>query len=497
MSRGINYLLVPLHTTVFTDASSYGIVSDFYAWAALINVIYLYGMETAFFRFASDKNNDEKKVFGQSLSMLLITTFLFSGSLLLFSQQIADALGYPNSSHYIVWFGLLFAVDAIAAIPFAKLRLENRPLVFAGIKLTNVVLNVGLNAFFFLLCPRVMSGELLPVLKPFVSLVYDPDLGLGYAFLSNLIANAFLLPMLWKQFAQFRPSWNKAILVPMLAYALPLVISGLSGAVNEVADRVLLLRWLPDGFYGSFNGQPIDSQAAVGIYSACYKLSIFITLAVQGFKYAAEPFFFSNAENENRQKLFAAVMNYFILTCCLMTLFVLANVNWIADLSLGEDVYLLGLAIVPILFAANIFLGIYYNLSVWFKLTNRTQWGGYIGIIGAVITILLNLLFIPVLGYFGSALATLACYASMALISYLIGQKYYPIPYQVGRGTIYLVVTFALAYGIFFIDMQSTMVELLARNGLALLALAVVFWMERHRLMRIIKPAKQAPSANS
>jgi len=477
VGRALNYLLVPIYTDVFLP-EAYGVVSYLYAFVAFFNILYTYGMETAFFRFAHKPGADKPRLYKQVLSLVLCSSILFSGILILASGNIAAYIGYPEQQAYIVWLALVLAIDAVVAIPFAWLRLQNKALKFASIKLANILLTVGANLFFLVLCRQIYQGAYLQELRPLVNQIYNPELGIGYIFLINLVANALLIPMLWKEFRLFRFELHLEQLRPMLMYAYPLLFMGLAGMVNEVIDRILLEEWLPESFYPD-----MSNMAAVGVYSACYKLSIFMTLAIQAFRYAAEPFFFAQAGEKNSPQSFALVMKWFVIACAFIFLFVSANLEDFA-LLLRNPAYRQGIMVVPVLLLANLFLGMYYNLSVWFKLTDKTYFGTYISFGGAALTILLNLLLIPLWGYMGAAVATFICYFSMALGSYLLGNRHYPVPYPTKTIAAYIL----LAVGLVWAALATDIADFWMRHAfhLALCAVfpAVVWWRERPRFLK-------------
>lgn len=476
-ARLINYLLVPLHTHTLDSASDYGTIAYYYAFAALLNVLYTHGMETAFFRFSAKKKKDSKKIYNAALTSVLLVSLLLSGTIILFSREISVAIGYPSQVFYVRWFAYILAIDAVLAIPFARLRQENKAFFFAFVRIFMVLANVGLNFFFFSFCKQIYEGHFLPEFLPFVLRVYNPDLGAGYAFLSNFWANALAIPLLAKFFFRWRPVFSLAVLKPLWRYAYPLIFSGIAAAVNEVMDKILLKLWIPPNFY------PHQSNMdAVGIYAACYKLSIFITLAVQAYRYAAEPFFFAKAQEKNPPKAYAKVMKYFVIVCALMMVGVTANLKWLADLFLGKAGYTEGLGIVPILLLANVFLGVYYNLATWFKVTDRTRFGAYIGIGGAVVTLLTNYWLIPHLGYFGAAWATLICYFSMSVACYAIGRKYYPIPYNLPEISAYLTVAALVSTLLYRFTPGSSLIEALPGNLLVALLCIFIFLKERKNL---------------
>ncbi|MBC8084462.1 MAG: polysaccharide biosynthesis protein [Hymenobacter sp.] len=427
VGRVLTYFLVSVYTARFAPAE-YGIVTDLYAYVAFFNVLYTYGLETAYFRFANRPGTDQARLYDQVLSLLLLSSALLSAGLLLLATPVVEALRYPGQERYIIWLAVILGIDSVVSIPFARLRLENRARKFAGVRLANTVVNVALTLFFLVLCPDVLAGKYLPGLRPLVAAVYDPRLGVGYVFLVNLLANALYLPLLWRELSdfRFRPDW--AGIPALWRYGYPIMIMGLAGMVNEMLSRLLLKYWLPEGFYP---GQ--SNLAALGVFGACYKLSIFMQLVIQAFRYAAEPFFFAQSNEQNSPATFALVLKWFTLCCALIFVGVSLNLEWIGTLFLRRPEYREGLVVVPVLLLANLFLGVYYNLSVWFKLTDKTYYGTYISLGGAVLTIALNFLLIPVLGYLGSALATLACYGMMAGVCWRLGEQHFPIPYPVAR----------------------------------------------------------------
>lgn len=426
VGRMVSYPLVSLHTRVF-DRAEFGVVTELYAYVAFLNIVFTYGMETAYFRFANRPDTDRRLLYDRMLSLLLVSSVALGGLLTLLAGPLAAALKYQGQEKYFVYLALILAIDAVAALPFARLRLENQARRFATLRLLNVAVNVGLNLFFIKLCPDVLAGRYLPALRPLVESIYDPSFGVGYVFLANLIANALYLPLLWRELTDFRFRLpNLAVLRPLLTYAYPLMLMGMAGMVNEMLSRILLKYWLPPGFYPH-----LSNQAALGVFGACYKLSIFMSLVIQAFRYAAEPFFFSQSTDKNSPATFALVLKWFTLCCAFIFVFISINL---------EDFGLLvgpafreGLVVVPILLLANLFLGVYYNLSVWFKLTDKTYYGTYISFGGALLTVLLNFWLIPLLGYVGSAWATLACYFTMAAVCWWLGERHFPVPYPVAR----------------------------------------------------------------
>lgn len=480
VGRALNYLLVPVYTSVFLP-EEYGVVSYLYAFVGFFNVLYTYGMETAFFRFANKQGADKHKLYNQVLSIILSSSVILSVLLILASGAIADYKNYTSQEqNYIIWLAAILAIDAIVAIPFAWLRLQNKAIKFASIKMANILITVIANLFFLVVCRDIYNAEYLTGLRPLITQFYNPDLGVGYIFLINLFANALLIPMLWKELRIFRFELNTELLRPMLVYAYPLLFMGLAGMVNEVIDRILLEEWLPESLYPQHS-----NQAIVGIYSACYKLSIFMTLAIQAFRYAAEPFFFSQAEDKSSPQTFALIMKWFVIACAFIFVFISVNVEDFAYLFLRKPEYREGIMVVPVLLLGNLFLGVYYNLSVWFKLTDKTKYGTYISFGGAAITILFNLLLIPVIGYMGSAIATFICYFTMALASYLLGNRHYPIPYPVKTIVGYILLAAGLVWLSIIIDIENWWVRHAFNLTISAAFLAIVWLFERRRLLKL------------
>lgn len=476
IGRSLGFLLIPFYTAVLTKAD-FGIYGELYAYIAFLNIVYLFGMETTFFRFANKDKLHEGSIFSYAESYVIVAGICFSIIIIIFSQQIAEFLQYPQHYDYIIFVALILMTDTILAIPFARLRLKNKAGRFAFIKIFNIILNIFLNLFFLVFCRQVYLGEFLPQLQPIIAYIYVPGFEVGYILLSNLIANAFQFPFLSGAFSGFSFSLNPGYLKPMIKYAYPLMFMGLAGMVNEVIDRILLKFILPEDFYPH-----LSNQEVLGVYVACYKLSMFMTLAVQAFRYAADPFFFGKAKDKNAPDLFAKVMKYFIIVCAFIFLVVSINLN-LFGLLLRDPSYRQGLMIVPVLLLANLFLGVYYNQSVWFKLTDKTFIGTLISFTGAAITISANVILIPVLGYMGSAVATLICYFSMALIGYILGNKYYPIPYDLKSAAFYICFALFLVLINFSISIESVLMDYAFKISLISIYLLIIFWLQRKDLI--------------
>lgn len=459
--RFINFLLVTLHTKVFPP-EQYSIITKVFAYTAVVNTIFLFGMETAYFRFATRSDLTERKVYNLAQTIVVAISLPLTMLLVIFSDGVAGVINMEGEGQYIVWLALIMLTDAIVSIPFARLRLQKKALLFAVGKVANILLLVALN-FYFLLG------------------AYDASIGIGYVLIANLMANAFYILFFYKILLAWRPGFQRDVSKPMLAYGYPIMITGLAGMTNEMFSRVMLEEWLPPGFYGDKS-----AEFALGVFGACYKLAVLMSLAVTAFRYAAEPFFFSNASEKNSPQLFARVNHYFVIVCCVLLLGVGINLE-VFKYFLGDSQYWEGLHIVPILLLAYLFLGVYYNFSVWFKLTDKTHWGTIIAIVGAIITILANFILIPKFGYEGSSVATLLCYFSMTVICYVIGQKYFPIPYDILRSVGYIVATVALVYGVNAVVISNAWLALTFHAVVIIIYLLGVFFLEKEGLRQWVK----------
>ena len=437
VGRFLNYLLVPLHTSegVF-DPAQYGIITEMYAYVAFLVIFLTYGMETAFFRFYTKDEFKKENVFATAVWSLIFTSGLFILSCYFFQIPIAEWLLYPNNSEYVFWFAMIVGLDAISSLPLARLRAENKAVKFATINIIGVAVNILLNLFFLAYClPAYKAG----VHNWMVDTFYNPEIGVGYVFIANLIASIVKFILLIPDIFRGRGKPQFTAFEKMILYGFPLLIAGLAGIVNETIDRILLKRLLFEDI-----GET-ETMTSIGIYGAVYKISIIITLFIQAFRYAAEPFFFSHEKENNSRDIYARVMNYFVIVCAVIFLGVMLYLD-VIKYFIPNQAYWAGLHIVPVLLFANIFLGIYYNQSIWYKLTGHTVYGALLAIGGAIITIVLNIIWIPILGYEGSAWATFICYASMMIASYFLGQKHYPVPYNIVKIILYLASAFGFYY---------------------------------------------------
>ncbi|MEX1240687.1 MAG: lipopolysaccharide biosynthesis protein [Cyclobacteriaceae bacterium] len=456
LPRFLSFLLVRLHTEVFSP-EEYGIITNLYSWVAVVNIILIFGMETAYFRFASRPGQDEGRIFNLAQTVVIVVSIVLSLTFVLLTGPIGETLEVGGRSDLVKWLILIMFIDALAAIPFARLRLRKKATRFATGKLVNIAILVGLNLYF---------------LK--YSTAYEPDVSL--VILANLAANAFYLFFFAPELLSWRPAYDKSISPAMYTYAWPIMLTGLAGMTNEMFSRITLMKWLPEGFYGDRS-----EEYALGIFGACYKLATLMNLTIQAFRYAAEPFFFSNASEKNSPQLFARVNHYFVIVCCIILLGVSINLD-ILKYFLGDPAFWEGLHIVPILLLAYLFLGIYYNFSVWFKLTDKTYFGTLITLFGMIITISANYVLIPVAGYEGSSIAALVCYGSMTVVCYFLGQRYYRIPYHIMKAVVYIASTMGLVYGVNAIRIEDQLAATGFHMAIILAYLIVIYLIEGKNL---------------
>ena len=428
VGRFLNYLLVPMHTRVLT-VEEYGVSSYFYAIIPFAAVFFTYGMETAFFRFYQKEDN-KAKVFSTAFIAVASASIVLGLIIFLLAPSLAHLSKNDGRAGYFRILAVILAADAITTIPFAWLRQQNKPMRFALLRLLSISVVIGLNLFFYLGVPFLSShGLAAPLDKTGVSALW--------IFVANVVGSLSVLPFFLPQLKLLSAGFDKFLWQRMFRFAFPVLFMGFAGMINETLDRILLKYMIAD---------PAIADYQIGIYSGNYKLSIIITLFIQAFRFAAEPFFFAEAGKADAPKTYSRVMQYFMLLCAIIFAGVMLYLNVLKHYLSPK--YYEGLHVVPVLLMANIALGAYYNLSVWFKITDRTRMGALVSLTGAGITIILNLILIPIYGYTGCAWATLVCYASMAIISYSLGQKYYPIPYDLKRIFAYL----SAALGIYLIS---------------------------------------------
>jgi len=464
LPRAINIFLVKLHTSKLT-AEKYAVNTDYYVYAAYFNALLTYGMETAFFRFFS-KEKDKGKVVSTSFLSLATTTFLFLVAMLIFSNQISGFFGFKNPLFFklLIWTTVL---DTMVVIPYAYLRVTNRPIRFTLYKVLNILIFAFFNVFFLWFVPYAIQKNI--TLPAWITSSYQNNPKVIFIFIAGTIASAstflLLLPTLFK----FKLQFDRALLFKMLRYSFPILIAGLAYVTNENLDKLLL-------------GDMIGDQQ-MGIYAACYKLGVFMTLFIMAFRLGAEPFFFNHSEEKNATQTYAKILNWFIITGAFFMIFIVGFIDIFASILLGSDEYFEALMIVPIILLANLLLGVYHNLAIWYKLTDKTRYGMYFSIIGAIITIVLNLVMIPKIGFMASAWATLTAYGVMMLLSYFIGKKHYPVPYNIKKTISYL----ATATLISFVSFNYFRENYFISVGLILIFGFLIYFNEKKEILTILK----------
>ena len=463
LPRVLSFLLVPLYTSVM-NPETYGEISVIFSWFAIFNVVLAYGMETAFFRFFN-KYSDKENVISTSLISLLISSLIFFVVSLIFKETFASLIDVQES--LMLYIILILVLDALAIVPFAWLRAMERPLRYSIVKVTSVAMNLLLNIFFLTILPELADKG-----PSFWAEIYKENFQIEYVFIANVISSGIAL--LWVSGIYFdsKYSFDERLLKQMLKYSLPIMVAGLAFTVNEVFDRILLDRLLPEDI----------AKAEIGKYSACYKLAVFMTLFGTAFRLGVEPFFFSHANTDNPKKAYAQITNYFVIMGSLIFLGVMVFIDPLKKLLVRDAAFWEALDVVPIILLASFCLGIYHNLSVWYKVTDRTRFGAYISSVGAIITLAINISLIPKIGYMASAWATLAAYGSMMILSYYFGKKYYPIPYNMRKIVFYLSVSLVFSILSFYVFNRN----LIAGSILFLLFLGLIYKMEGDKLRSIL-----------
>lgn len=416
VGRFLNYLLVPLYTIKLqADTGGYGVITNIYAFTALLLVILTYGMETGYFRFANRKEEDANTVYATTLCSVGFTSVLFVLLVALFLPGICHLLRYDAHPEFIMMMAVVVAMDAFQSIPFARLRQQKRAMLFVGIKFLFIFPNILLNLFFYVACPWLMEHA-----PSSISWFYDPAYGAGYAFVANLICTSLQMVALLPQLRGFKWRFDSQLLRRMLRYSLPLLILGIAGILNQTADKIL---------YPFLVSDPHEAKVQLGIYGAASKIAMLLAMMTQAFRYAYEPFVFTSQRDGDKRPMYARAMKFFVIFGLLAFLGVMFYLDLLKYL-IGPG-YWEGLRVVPIVMAAELLMGVYFNLSFWYKLSDQTRWGAYFSIIGCAIVILLNILFVPTYGYMACAWAGFAGYGTAALLSYLVGQRKYPIAYDV------------------------------------------------------------------
>ncbi len=471
IGRFINYLLVPLYTAKLNNVADYGVVGVMFSYASFFAIIFSMGLETAFFHFAQKESVKKEKVFATATLGLIITGIVFSVLTIVFAQPIMTWVGYPNHPEYAVYFTLILSADAVTAIGFAWLRNAQKPWNFAWVRLTNIFINVVANIFFLVVCPWLAeNGTNHPLLLKINSINQ-----VTWIFISNLIASLVTFPLLLKTWKNLKFGFDFSLYKRMLEYSYPLIFIGLAGMINETFDRILIKKLMPEDV--------ADYNAS--IYNAFYKLSLVLTLFVQAFRFAVEPYFFQQSKSMDAKHQHAYIMKWFVYAVCIIFLGTILILPWIAPLLIRNPEYFkhpYGMKIVPILLVANMMLGIYYTLSVWYKVTGQTKIGAIPAFAGALITVILNLIFIPQFGILASAYTTLIAYSSMVISGYLLSRKYYPIPFEYGNILTALAVSFILSWGM--LELDDTIYHVFIRTIMFLVFVAGIVFLERKTILR-------------
>lgn len=465
LPRMLSFLLVRVYTDVM-DPDLYGQVSVIFAWFAIFNVFLAYGMETAFFRFYHKSENKEK-VISTSLISIAVSTLAFFIVALILKNPLASFAGIREE--FISYAIFILVLDALVIIPFAWLRATEKPMKYAVIKIVNICINLGLNLFFLLLLPKLVVGTT----DSFFASIYKEDFQISYIFISNLIASGVTLVLMLGLYLKSKYVFDKVLWRSMMKYASPVLLAGIAFTINEVFDKILLEWLLPENI----------AESEVGKYAACYKLALFMTLFATAFRMGIEPFFFSHSNSKHPQKAYAQITNYFVILGSVILLGVVVFADVLKLLFVDNSEYWEAMKIVPLIVLANFFLGIYHNLSVWYKVTDKTRYGAFISVIGAVVTIIVNVVLIPTLSYMASAIATVLAYGTMMVLSYWYGKKNYPIPYNMRKIVFYFSLSVVLSVLSFYIFDRNLWVGC----ALLLLFVGLVYKMENEVLRKIIK----------
>lgn len=478
LGRLLNYALLPIQTYAFPEPGTMASNVELYSWIGVLLVLYTLGLETAFFRFMARSKNEsaeeKNRIFNQSLSLVICISVLSTVVLFSLAPQITYWLNYPGQERFVQWSALLVAIDAIVAIPFARLRVENRAREFVWAKITNILIVVALNVFFIVLAKDIYQGKYLSALRPIANLIYTPEIGPGYIFLANLIGNALYFIIIRRAFAGFRFQLSGSQSQALVAYAFPIMLTNLAGILNLLTDRLFLRHFLPPNFYPG-----LSAETVLGIYGNCFKLSVFMALAIQSFKFAADPFFFSQAEDKNAPTLLATVTKWFVIVCVLIWVGVSLNLDLLGQLFLRSKAYRVGLDVVPLLLLGNLFLGVYYNIAFWFKLSDKTYYGTLITVVGTAVTIVLNLVLIPIIGYMGCAVAFLISSFVMTALCYFLGEKHYRVPYDVRSAVSYVMGAGLLIYASWQFPIANLWIAVPVHLALCGLFVAIVLFIER------------------
>lgn len=477
-SRLLSFILTPIYVNTF-PAKIYGTLTIMFAWASMLNAILAFGMETTFFRYLNKYENEKDKVYNNTFLTVGALAFVFLSFTALFVEDIAvwmqkGSVYNPDYATYVKYFIYILVADALAVIPFARVRAEGRPIRYSLIKFANILTFVGLNLIFIFIIPIIIKQDLPG--QSFVAGWYREN-WVGYVFLSNLIASLLTLVLLLPELLKLRFRFDGVLLKEMLLYSFPVLIANISFIINENIDKVFLGKLLP----------PEIAESQAGIYGACCKIAIFLSIFIQAFRLGAEPFFFSHSKNKNSADTYARIMNFFVIAVCLIFVLLVANIEILKYFIKGKDaaeqaLYWSGLRVVPILLFGYVSLGIYINLSIWYKLSDQTRYGLYISGIGAILTIVLNIIFIPEYSYMASAWISLTAYTVMMALSYLWGQRNYPVPYKLKKDLAYLMASVCIVFVAFVVFERN----LIIGNALFLIFTLIILFVERKEIKAIL-----------
>jgi O-antigen/teichoic acid export membrane protein len=453
VGKFLNWCLVPLYSYVLSDASEYGIVTNLYAWTALVIIILTYGMETGFFRFVNNDIEDEKKtnrVYTTTLTSLAVTSIVFAILCVVFRCRIAGVMGYEAYPEFIAMLGVTVSMDAFGSIPFSYLRYKNRPLTFAALKLMMIFVNILCNLFFLVGCPMIMDWK-----PDLIDWFYNPSYGVGYIFVSNVISTTVVTVALLPFVFVGRWTFDWALLKRMLRYSMPLLLFGIAGIMNQTIDKIVFPVLYPD---------PQEGMQQLGIYGASFKVAMIMMMFTHAFRFAYEPFVFSKHGSRDSKESYADAMKYYIIAALLIFLGMVFYLDFLQYV-LGPQ-YREGLRVIPIVLITYLVQGVVYNLSLWYKLIDKTIYGAWFSVIGFVITLMINVIFVPKYGYWASAVASLVSYIVMMLLSYFIGQRHYAIAYPLKSIGVYVVLTLALWIAGVVIEVPNFWFRMVYRTGL-------------------------------
>jgi O-antigen/teichoic acid export membrane protein len=479
LGRFLNWCLVPLYSYVLVDSSDYGIVTNLYAWTALVVIILTYGMETGYFRFINKQPKHEQtdnKVYSTTLTSVGATSLLFSIICIVFGPQIAASLGYASHPEFIQMLGVVVSMDAFDSIPFSYLRYKNKPIVFASLKLVMIFVNIIFNIFFLVICPKLAVSN-----PELIDWFYVPNYGVGYIFVANLISTTAVTLALMPYVFVGKWNFDKTLLRSMLKYSLPLLLLGVAGIMNQTIDKIIFPMVYPN---------PAEAMRELGIYGACFKVAMVMMMFTYAFRFAYEPFIFAKNSDADSKATYSNAMKYFVITTLFIFLIIIAYID-IFKLLLGPQ-YREGIRIIPIVLMAYFLQGVMYNLSLWYKLVDKTMFGAWFSLIGFIVTLVINIVFIPIYSYMASAWAALVSAVVMVVLSYVFGQKYYPIHYKLKTLGLYFGLTMLLLAAMYLVSFEWPVVNILYRTILVAIYVAIVAWRE----LPLLRP-KRVTKANT